>query len=197
MAVFSSQECLRALSVSNPQVDIKEFEARKNQLLDNSCEWILENEHSREMLESDKSDSLWIHGLPGKGKTMIAAFLIDHLSKRVATSSGDCLAYFFCDSTNGQQNSTLHALKSILHQLLRQCPKNVLLDDFESQGPQMFSSIEAVWESLTRVLGASTAPSIFIVIDGLDECTKESLDVFLGLASTSFSSSKETLCNIK
>ena len=163
----------------------------------NSCKWILDNFGFKELMRTDKSDVLWIHGQPGKGKTMLAMFLVDEITESISHSPFDQLAYFFCDNTTVQRNSTLCLLKSILHQVLKQRPRNVIQEDFHSQGAQMFSSVEAVWIALIRVLEASTARSIYLVIDGLDECDTDSLDILLDLASIHFTTRADSLCNVK
>jgi hypothetical protein len=86
---------------------------------------------------------------------------------------------------------------SLLHQILKQIPINILLEDFRIQGEQMFSSMEAVWMSLIRVLDSSTLKIVFIVLDGLDECDGDSLDVFLGLLSEYFMKATECKCHVK
>jgi hypothetical protein len=64
-----ASSCLKALFVTEPSVDRKEIETRKDKLIDRSCDWILPQ--FWEFLGSDLLSRLWIHGAPGKGKTMI------------------------------------------------------------------------------------------------------------------------------
>ncbi|KAF7916712.1 hypothetical protein BELL_0420g00010 [Botrytis elliptica] len=195
--VAASNEVLNALTVINPLIGRREIEARTDRLLSKSCDWILNNKSYKSVIESDQSDLLWVHGQAGKGKTMLSMYLVDTLSKQVAQNPCDQIAYFFCDNNTDQRNSTLHALKTVLHQVLKQSSRNVLLEDFKRHGPQMFATIEGVWTALTRVLEASTTRNLYLIIDGLDECTEESLDVFLKLASTYIASNVDGLCNVK
>jgi hypothetical protein len=178
---------LRALFITDPRVDRQEIENRKDSLMDDSCEWIVDNPSFQETIDSDDDHLLWIHGEPGKGKTMIAMFLVDLFTAKFAGYHHKKLCYFFCDNTTDKRNTTLNALMSIVHQVLKQCSKNVLLEDFQSQGAQMFSSVEAVWICLMRVLASSTFSTVQIVIDGLDECDRDSLDSFLSLVTGQFS----------
>ncbi|PQE11546.1 ankyrin repeat protein [Rutstroemia sp. NJR-2017a WRK4] len=195
--VAKSTECLNALAVINPMIGRKEIESRTDRLVPKACDWILRNSNYRSMMESDQSELLWIHGQAGKGKTMLSMFLVDTLAKQVAQNPQDQMAYFFCDNNTDSRNSTLHALKTVLHQVLRQSSRNVLLEDFKLQGPQMFSTIEGVWNALTRVLEASVTRNLYIMIDGLDECTQESLDAFLKLASSYIADNADGICNVK
>jgi ankyrin repeat protein len=192
-----SRDCLRALFITDPAVDRKEIENRKDGLMDDSCKWILDSPAFKDATELEMNDVLWIHGGPGKGKTMIAMFLIDVLSKKISGDPQQILAYFFCDNTTDKRNNAQKALMSLLHQILKQIPINILLEDFRIQGEQMFSSMEAVWMSLIRVLDSSTLKIVFIVLDGLDECDGDSLDFFLGLLSEYFMKVTECKCHVK
>lgn len=148
-------------------------------------------------MDSPQTELLWIHGEPGKGKTMIAMFLVDMISARISGNRMEILSYFFCDNTTDKRNTTLNPLKSVLHQILKQRSTYILLEDFENQGPQMFLSVEAVWISLIRVLQVSNLRTVHIVIDGLDECDRDSLDSFLGLISTYADEKSKGKCNVK
>jgi ankyrin repeat protein len=162
-----------------------------------SCSWILSTSAYKEAIDSEDTECLWIHGEPGKGKTMIAIFLVDIITGKISDSRQDIISYFFCDNTTDKKNTISNALKSILHQILKQSSKNVLLRDFENQGQQMFSSVEAVWLALMRVLKASVFRRVHIVIDGLDECDKESLDIFLDLIATYIEKRPISKCKVK
>ena len=194
---LDSRECLRALFITDPLVDRKEIENRKDNLMEDSCEWILSNQSFREAMDSPQTELLWIHGEPGKGKTMIAMFLVDTISARISNTRQEIVSYFFCDNTTDKRNTALNALRSVLHQILKQSTKNVLLEDFENQGLQMFLSVEAVWMSLMRVLQASNLRTVHIVIDGLDECDRHSLDSFLGLIRTYAEENSKGNCIVK
>ena len=160
-----SRNCLRALFITDPAVDRKEIENRKDGLMDDSCKWILDNPAFKDATELEVNDALWIHGGPGKGKTMIAMFLIDVVSENISKDPQQILTYFFCDNTTDKRNNAQKALMSLLHQILKQSPINILLEDFRTQGEQMFCSVEAVWMSLIRVLEASTLKNVFIILD--------------------------------
>jgi ankyrin repeat protein len=185
------------LFITDPAADRKEIENRKDDLMDDSCKWILDSPAFKDATELKMNDVLWIHGGPGKGKTMIAMFLIDVFSKKVSEDPYQILSYFFCDNTTDKRNNAQKALMSLLHQILKQISVNILLDDFRIQGEEMFSSVEAVWMSLIQVLESSMLKTVFIILDGLDECDSDSLDVFLGLLSKYFINATESKSRVK
>lgn len=77
------------------------------------------------------TDNLWIHGGPGTGKSVLAAYLIDFVQERIAkskkntttqSSSSEVLLYFFCD---GRSAASLKASSnSIALTLLTQLVNN-------------------------------------------------------------------------
>jgi SpoVK/Ycf46/Vps4 family AAA+-type ATPase len=102
--------------VSDPLTDIAEIQNQKDKLLEGSCSWVLKNAAYIEWINSNCSKVLWIHGKPGKGKTMIAISLIESLHSNISNSSLG--AYIFCDNTIDKRNTTLAVMKSLLYQIL-------------------------------------------------------------------------------
>ena len=91
------RDCLAALFVTDPAIDQAETEMQKGLLLESVCSWILEDPTYLRWLNRRMSRQiLWIHGDPGKGKTMMALALIRKFSimTRNAGSSKPLLAYF-------------------------------------------------------------------------------------------------------
>jgi hypothetical protein len=152
----NSAECLKALFVTDAAVDRTEIETRKDKLMASSCDWVLGI-----FDEFDAEDSalvFWLHGPPGKGKTMIAMALVDHISQKLSREGHALLGYFFCDNTASTRNTLLNVLKTlvrqVLVQLLLQKSAEALdfLREFSSKGLSMFSSVEAVWLQIRKIL---------------------------------------------
>jgi hypothetical protein len=83
----SVSDCLKALFLSDPAIEKAEIENRKGQLIPDSCNWALDI--LDQYLHDLTLDRLWIHGDPGKGKTMIAMALVNAVSARIS-SIDDC-----------------------------------------------------------------------------------------------------------
>ena len=109
--------CLKALYVTDPDVDRKEIETRRGKLIDKSCDWILPQ--FRAFLENDSASRLWIHGTPGKGKTMISMALVDELLSRVDSDPSSLCGYFFCDNMSDKRNTVLAVMKTLLYRFLQ------------------------------------------------------------------------------
>ena len=158
---------------------------RKDNLLEGSCAWILRDPAYVKWVTSKCSDILWIHGGPGKGKTMIAISLVEALQSNISggVSPQSLLAYFFCDNSNDKRNTALSIMKSLLYQILSRQPGllSLLRQEFAIQKDQLFSSTEAMWRILHNVLKNSSLREVYFVVDGLDECDVNALGGFLSL----------------
>ena len=139
-------------------------------------------------MNSRSSRILWIHGDPGKGKTMIVLSLLEAFSP-IAGSSDDSagqVVYFLCDSTDNTRNTVLSMAKSLLYQILCQQPRMLihLRRRFEIQKEWLFSSLEGVWRILQDVLVRLPFEEIYVLLDALDECEPHALSTFLNLLTS-------------
>lgn len=178
------RDCLATLFVTDPTIDQAETEMQKGMLQNSACSWILEDPTYLAWLNSHASRQiLWIHGDPGKGKTMIALALIKKLSimTREAGSSKPLLAYFLYNNLDNRRNNVLAMAKSLLYQILRQQPYLLshLRKDFSIQKGRLFSSLFGVWNLLENILSKISAKEIYLVIDALDECESGGLEAWL------------------
>src|SRR4051812_28592531 len=90
---------MSALFVTNPTDDIQAIETSRDRLLKGSGSWLFRHPTLTQWLNEDKSSVLWVHGKPGKGKTMLAISLVADLSSKIETAGScneDTLAFFFC-----------------------------------------------------------------------------------------------------
>ena len=108
------------------------------------------------------------------GKTMLSIFLTEEL-ERQKNSSEAVLLYYFCEGQDVKRNSAVNILRGLLYSFVRQRPKLIkwILPDFEVRDEALFtsSSIEATW----GINDPDTGP-VYCVADGLDECSKTSLE---------------------
>lgn len=104
---------------------------------------------------SGKNRLLWLSGIPGSGKSVIARVLVDEPQVMGVNSSRVC--YFFFKS--GTESGTLSlALYSLLHQLR---PKE---KQAKNQG------LDILWDRFIKALPADSSTPTFCVLDAIDEC---------------------------
>ena len=174
-------ECLQSLFLSNPQDDLAAIRSAKGDRVPGTCEWILtQNEYTTWVVE-DGPQLLWLSGGPGIGKTMISSFLVEELAHLAERSSQMTLAYYFCDDKVEDRRTATAILRGLLLQLLRQRPIlfNHIQSHFDMSRDSLFTNFHALWRIFVCILQDSGAGEVFCLIDALDECEKETRQLFL------------------
>lgn len=141
-------------------------------------QWFLDAPEFNGWLSQSKKTLLG-PGIPGAGKTMIAAIAIDHLLKVVQSSSVG-VAYVYCNYKAQEEQDATSLLAAILKQLVQARPSLVepaerLHQQHVSRGTKpLFDEILGALRSV--LVNYST---VHIVIDALDECRDETRRQFL------------------
>ncbi|GBE88163.1 hypothetical protein SCP_1203930 [Sparassis crispa] len=134
--------------------------------------WLLDNKLFREW-RSSNSGFLWLHGIPGSGKTILMSTVIDELKS--SRSGGDeeaILAYYYCDFSDSKSANPVTVLRTLLTLFMATIDDDSV-DTFEdllkrkkaSKSPP--DDIELLQSLLLRAIGERKA---IIVLDALDEC---------------------------
>lgn len=188
------RQCLEDLRLSDPRHDKKRIERISGGLLQDSYRWILENSDFQLWRDDHESRLLWIKGDPGKGKTMLLCGIIDHLQESAQqTSAKPFLAYFFCQATDSRLNTFTAVLRGLIYMLVDQRPSlsRYVRDEYDRAGKSLFKDTNA-WvalsEILTNILKSPNLPTIYLVVDALDECLTDLpqlLDVIVAKSSGS------------
>ncbi|KAI4138628.1 MAG: hypothetical protein LQ341_004582 [Variospora aurantia] len=155
--------------------------------------------------------SIYCEGIPGAGKTIIAAIVIGHLRSQRANnvwtgpSLGSSVTCLYCTYKEREGQTTENLLGSIIRQLTESHPKKFVpsVRDFsrnrkEVHEKPLLDNFVSMLVSMLRCFQRS-----YIVVDALDECTEETRDSLLtsldklqqlcDLKIISHSESKETL----
>lgn len=152
--------------------------------------WVTEGLTFQTWLISQNS-KLWLSGIPGAGKTVIAASVIEEAMKK--SSQARAVAYFYCDYKDAEKQSPINILGSLASQLARQNedafsmleelhrdyhPKNKTSGTMAPEPQALASKIRDM---------AFCFEEVSIIVDGLDECgrthTSEVVKFHVGLAS--------------
>jgi nucleoside phosphorylase len=186
---------LDALLLTRPEVDRKSLVALKGRRVDGTCEWLIQHPHYQEWLADANRPLLWISGGPGKGKTMLAIYITEVLQP-VVDAADNVLLYYFCSNRDKNRNTALTIMRGILHQWIDLCPilaKDIKISfDGTETTKYTISSFAALWRVFLTLLQQSTASQVVCVLDGLDECEKESLKQLLDAVMNYLSKSGET-----
>ena len=146
--------------------------------------WLTDSPEFKSWLDSNNA-RLWLHGIPGAGKTVLASLVIGEILKKSCPSIA--AAYFFCD----YKDSTTHEAHKILGCLVQQIAK---------QDQQSFAKVQTFYDTHSHgrtnpieydahglcnliIEMASNYDATMIVVDGLDECGEHASYVTELLAS--------------
>jgi Cdc6-like AAA superfamily ATPase len=133
-------------------------------------QWLLDSSETQQWL-SGRKQTLFCPGIPGAGKTMSTAIIVDYLEKKFENDPKVGIAYLYCNFRRQQEQRPSDLLTSLLKQLTqRQIPLPEAVKYLYER--HKFKGTRPSLDEIVRVL-YSTVTSysrLFILIDALDEC---------------------------
>ncbi|RMJ16654.1 hypothetical protein CDV36_003671 [Fusarium kuroshium] len=142
-------------------------------------QWFLEAAEFQAWLHTAKQ-TLFCPGIPGVGKTIITASVIEYLHSRFRDRKDIGIAYIYCNFQQQDEQKAEDLLASVLKQLAqRQSTLSAEVKDLYNrhQKNRTIPSLEETSRTLHSV--AATYLRVFIIADALDECRTDSLKRFL------------------
>jgi Cdc6-like AAA superfamily ATPase len=140
--------------------------------------WLTESEEFRTWLETTNS-RLWLTGIPGAGKTVLAASVVEEALKKSDKDNG--VAFFYCDYKNEASQDPANILSSIASHLARQDEQcfEKLQQYYKVCNPDGdLPKLPDPTQLHSLVLNMSSHFSnVSIVVDGLDECGNAAVEV--------------------
>ncbi|KAI5793479.1 hypothetical protein FPQ18DRAFT_332387 [Pyronema domesticum] len=91
------------------------YDFNKERRLEGTCEWIFKNESYNTWIHSNGNRDLWIVGIQGAGKSVLATNLLDKLRE----SEGTVVLFFFFRDGDNRTMSPLEMVASIIAQLIQ------------------------------------------------------------------------------
>ncbi|KAI4143733.1 MAG: hypothetical protein LQ341_002834 [Variospora aurantia] len=181
-ADMGSVKTLLAVS-SSPEADFEFFQSRR---MPGSCEWILQRPTFQSWLKDDSNRLriIRVHGVPGCGKSILSAYLIELLQ----SLSHSCQFFFFRegDSTKKTVNSLL---RSLAYQIAVQLPElRAQLQQLAEDATRLEKAeSRVIWSKvfISRLCRLRLRRPLYWVIDALDECESPQLLLNLILSVTS------------
>jgi Cdc6-like AAA superfamily ATPase len=153
-----------------------EFGAQQHDIISRKQEgtgqWFLDSSEFKGWLEGNNK-TLFCPGIPGAGKTMMAAIAIDRLCQ-IAPIENIGVAFVYCNYKLQSDQSVNALLSAILTQLVQGRPSiaEPLLELYNRHSPK--KTRPSLDEILTALQSTCTKYSrVHLVIDALDECTNQ------------------------
>ena len=141
--------------------------------------WFLDSEQFCNWKEGTAS-FLWLHGMPGCGKTILCSAVLQTVLEYCQESVGKALAFFYFDFTDPRKQDPELMVCSLISQLSQQCVKipAALVTLFSSCGkggmrPSLNAALQVLHDMILEF------PQTYVIVDALDECAnrKELMDI--------------------
>jgi len=134
--------------------------------------WFIESEAFDSWTKTANA-SLWLHGIPGAGKTILCSTIIEHVTKLPGTAFTYECAYFYFDFNDPQKRTVTGMLWSIITQLCLHRPQ------LPPEVQELYTKCDnGKWEPDTEsliktvLLLFKNSERIYLVMDALDECAE-------------------------
>ncbi|KAL8802386.1 MAG: hypothetical protein Q9182_003876, partial [Xanthomendoza sp. 2 TL-2023] len=161
------------LSVPDPSVNYNEARQRRQA---STGKWFT-NDSKYAAWKTEPNSIMWLHGIPGCGKTILSSTIIQDLLNLRQHYDSYAVAYFYFDANRADTQSPSKMIRSLLLQI-------------SGQGAATFQVLERMYwssqegsdhrqptaESVLHCLREATwnLSAVYLVIDALDECTSRS-----------------------
>ncbi|KAM7187638.1 hypothetical protein V8F33_011105 [Rhypophila sp. PSN 637] len=165
---LTSRELLDLFGISEPcDVDYIFF---RDRWTPGTCTWVLREPSFMKWIEnsSPRSSILWIHGVPGSGKSTLSSYLIDNFAQ-----NGHACQYFFFRHADSRKRSLSALLRSLAFQITQSDPMFLnaiagVSTDLALEGADPMT----IWQRIFRGILFAQARSdhLYWVFDGLEEC---------------------------
>ncbi|KAI0554188.1 hypothetical protein F4679DRAFT_579797 [Xylaria curta] len=160
----------------------------RNGRVEGSGEWFLKKPDFKEWRRSSSPSVLWLHGIPGSGKTKLTSLVIDELLGH------EHVAYFYCTRNPAEPERAQcdKILRSLVRQLASVGPRQPILGpvakcyrDAIEGGAGESEDLALMTDESVKVLLKlfDEYPAVALVLDALDEVNQESRQELLDALS--------------
>ncbi|KAJ5768868.1 hypothetical protein N7520_003427, partial [Penicillium odoratum] len=160
--------------LKSPQMDTDQYNFTKVRAdYPDSGKWLLDNQSFKEWFDPSYPKIpplLWVNGIPGSGKTILASFVVEE-ARKLATKP--TVLFFYCKHDDPEHDNFLALARGILAQILHQ-DKDLLLYFYQERCNSK-EAVLAVPDQVRRLLtfAFQNCKNAYIILDGLDECKRD------------------------
>ncbi|KAH7411657.1 hypothetical protein DE146DRAFT_732098 [Phaeosphaeria sp. MPI-PUGE-AT-0046c] len=139
---------------------------------ENTGLWFLQSEQYKSWKKLSQS-FLWLHGIPGAGKTILSSTIIADLLQHSYGNTQIAVVYFYLDFNDPQKQAVDAMLRSLIAQLSQYSQRisSELIDLFaQCMQRKGQPSIETLLKLSQQLI--SEFSRVYLVLDALDECSQ-------------------------
>ncbi|KAF3191749.1 hypothetical protein TWF225_000970 [Orbilia oligospora] len=176
---MKNAEIGRWLSAPDPSINYYKALGRRHE---GSGSWFLESKQFVEW-KTQRSSFLWLHGIPGCGKTILSSTIIEILESDLACQP---LLYFYFDFTDTGKQTLENMLRALISQLYyKYGDPSLQLESLYSSCTQSGQCVQPTCRSLCETFSrmVEQAKEVWLVLDALDECSTRGGSLTEGLLS--------------
>ncbi|KAH0430152.1 hypothetical protein CcaCcLH18_05856 [Colletotrichum camelliae] len=159
------------------QIAIADSIAKEEEKYPDVCDWIIQCDKVKSWLQPNQAvSSLWIQGIPGAGKTFVAAQLVRYLR-----SAKMPFFYHFCSNSYASSVGYDKIIRSLISQAVVRDKDLVEFVYNDLVLGRKLPTLKVLEDLLGRLIASSvTDPSqkefTWMILDGLDECSSGTQD---------------------
>jgi Cdc6-like AAA superfamily ATPase len=138
-------------------------------------QWFLDTlEFSEWIRETNVGDTLFCTGIPGAGKTIMAAVAIDHLITKVQKKATG-LAWVYCSYKSRTDQTAVSLLSMLLRQLMHEDKPRIIELVGQLHKQHTSQKTRPTARDIVKILRAAIMEfsTVYFVIDALDECSAD------------------------
>lgn len=134
-----------------------------------TCQWPRGTPEIEAWYTQPSSNCICCYGIPGSGKSVLAASIRDFLVKSASTSSKELVCYYYCDYSDKPSLSMTHVIGSLTKQILEHLELDRFGEDFNC--PYKDGRDAPTYDEGSRYLQdlIGNFEITYFVLDGIDE----------------------------
>jgi len=149
-------------------INIAEYESNLDSRVEGTLEWVLKKPQYLDWTDQPNAKLLWVTGYAGSGKTTLASFISQYLTKVYSRS---IICRFFCGGNSQDYRDPQALLRSLIYQIAnrqRSLWRRVKKAS-DAGGFGIFKQFDALWNLFVQITRNERRHPITIIIDAIDE----------------------------
>ena len=158
-----------------------------------TCEWLRGTPELETWYAQPSSSCICCYGIPGSGKSVLAASIRDFLVESASTGSNDLVCYYYCDYSDKPSLSMARIIGSLIKQILEHLDLDQFGEDFKcpyNDGQDAPTHHERL-SYLQDLIG--NFKITYFVLDGIDELDATSQTQLLALIELLMNQTRQTV----